>query len=70
MDALQRYRVVVNGEEQYSLLPIDVSNPPGWSDAGPTGSHEACLAFIREHWTDMRPLSVRRRLSATDDSSA
>jgi MbtH protein len=70
MNAPEVYRVVVNSEEQYSLLPVGVSNPPGWRDAGLTASHEACLAFIREHWTDMRPLSVRRRLNATGDSNA
>ena len=62
MDASETYRVVMNSEAQYSLLPIDSSNPAGWQDAGLTGSLEACLAFVREHWTDMRPLSLRRSM--------
>ena len=53
------YKVVINHEEQYSLWPIDRDNPRGWRDAGKTGSREECLNFIREVWTDMRPLSVR-----------
>ena len=53
------YKVVINHEEQYSLWPIDRDNPGGWRDAGKTGSREECLNFIREVWTDMRPLSVR-----------
>jgi MbtH protein len=57
------YRVVVNHEEQYSIWPKDRANPAGWQDAGRGGSKEECLAFIRDSWTDMRPLSLRRRMA-------
>ena len=53
------YKVVVNHEEQYSIWPIDSENAPGWSDAGTSGSKEECLTYIKQVWTDMRPLSVR-----------
>lgn len=53
------HRVVVNHDGQYSLLPATIANPPGWRDAGMSGTVEVCLRFIREHWTDMRPLSMR-----------
>lgn len=53
------YRVVVNHEEQFSVLAADSELPAGWRDAGRTGSREACLAHIEEVWTDMRPLSLR-----------
>ena len=56
------YRVVVNDEEQYSIFPADRDNPPGWRDGGKTGTKAECLAHIAEVWTDMRPLSVRRRM--------
>jgi len=56
------YRVVVNHEEQYSIWPIDRENPAGWRDAGKSGSRSECLAYIKEVWTDMRPLSVRESL--------
>jgi len=53
------YRVVVNHEEQYSIWPADRDNPAGWRDAGQNGSREECLAYIKEVWTDMTPLSLR-----------
>lgn len=58
------YKVVVNHEEQYSLWPADRENALGWRDAGKMGTKEECLAFVREVWTDMRPLSLRQRMAA------
>jgi MbtH protein len=56
------YKVVVNHEEQYSIWPADRDNPLGWRDAGKTGTLEQCKDYIREVWTDMRPLSLRREM--------
>jgi MbtH protein len=56
------YKVVVNHEEQYSIYPVDRTNPLGWNDAGKTGSKSECLDHIKEVWTDMRPLSLRLRM--------
>jgi MbtH protein len=56
------YKVVVNHEEQYSIWPNGRENPAGWRDAGKTGPKAACLAYIKEVWTDMRPLSLRQRM--------
>lgn len=56
------YRVVVNHEGQYSLWPADRENPLGWQDAGKSGTKAECLAYIKEIWTDMRPLSLRRAM--------
>jgi MbtH protein len=58
------YKVVFNHEEQYSIWPAHAANPPGWRDAGKAGQKEECLAYIGEVWTDMRPLSLRQRLSS------
>jgi len=58
------YKVVVNHEEQYSIWPADKANPQGWNDAGKQGAKDECLAYIREVWTDMRPLSLRREMSS------
>lgn len=55
-----QFVVVLNDEEQYSLWPSDRPLPAGWYDAGFHGGREECLAYIQEHWTDIRPLSVRR----------
>lgn len=56
------YRVVVNHEEQYSIWLADKELPLGWNDAGFSGSKDACLEYIKEVWTDMRPLSLRKRM--------
>ena len=59
---LSIYPVVVTQEEQYSIWPAHRENPLGWSDAGKTGTKEECLAWIKEVWTDMRPLSLRKKM--------
>ena len=60
------YKVVVNHEEQYSIWPTEKNNPLGWMDAGKTGSKTECLAYIKEVWTDMRPLSLRKKMAEPD----
>jgi MbtH protein len=60
------YKVVVNHEEQYSLWPADQKNPPGWRDAGKSGSKAECLTYIGKVWTDMRPLSLRKKMEEKD----
>ena len=52
-------KVVINGEEQYSIWPADRDNALGWRDAGFSGTKDECLAYIKEVWTDMRPASLR-----------
>jgi uncharacterized protein YbdZ (MbtH family) len=56
------YKVVVNHEEQYSIWPDYKEIPLGWKDAGRSGLKPECLAYIKEVWTDMRPLSLRRKM--------
>lgn len=60
------YVVVVNHEEQYSIWPEGKEVPAGWREAGKQGTKEECLAYIKEVWTDMRPLSLRQRLQTAD----
>lgn len=60
----ERYIVVINHEEQYSIWPEYRELPLGWFDAGKHGSKEECLAHIAEVWTDMRPLSLRKHMGA------
>ncbi len=57
------YRAVMNHEEQYSIWPVDRKLPLGWLDAGKTGTKADCLAHIERVWTDMRPLSLRKRMA-------
>jgi MbtH protein len=56
------YKVVVNQEEQYSIWPADRDNPLGWRDTGKSGTKAECLAYVKEVWTDMRPLSLRKKM--------
>jgi MbtH protein len=56
------YCVVLNDEEQYSIWWADRELPDGWRTDGTKGTREECLAHIGEVWTDMRPLSLRRRM--------
>jgi uncharacterized protein YbdZ (MbtH family) len=56
------YKVVVNHEEQYSIWPEYKENPLGWKDVGKNGPKAECLAHIKEVWTDMRPLSLRKKM--------
>jgi len=56
------YKVVVNHEEQYSIWPAERENPLGWRETGKSGSKAECLAYVKEVWTDRRPLSLRKRM--------
>jgi MbtH protein len=58
------YKVVMNHEEQYSIWPAHRENAPGWRDAGKQGNKAECLGFIKEVWTDMRPLSLRQAMAS------
>lgn len=54
------YKVVVNQEEQYSIWLAGRENPLGWDEVGIQGTKAECLDYIKEVWTDMRPLSLRQ----------
>ncbi|MCX4670933.1 MbtH family protein [Streptomyces sp. NBC_01381] len=57
------YTVLVNDENQHSLWPVTVDVPAGWTVAHPSDTREACLRFIEENWTDMRPRSLAQRMA-------
>jgi uncharacterized protein YbdZ (MbtH family) len=56
------YKVVSNHEEQYSIWPDYKEIPRGWKHVEKTGPKAECLAYIKEVWTDMRPLSLRKKM--------
>ncbi|MFJ7275311.1 MbtH family protein [Kitasatospora sp. NPDC098663] len=58
------YTVLVNEEEQYCTWLAGKEIPANWKEVGKTGTQEECLAYIKEVWTDMRPLSLRRHMEA------
>lgn len=64
------YLVVYNHEEQYSIWDSGRDLPAGWTAEGTSGSREHCLSRISEVWTDLRPLSLRRRMDAGQTQSA
>jgi uncharacterized protein YbdZ (MbtH family) len=61
-DPFETYKVVVNHEEQYSIWPAHRANALGWNDEGKTGTKQECLDHIETIWTDMRPLSLRKKM--------
>ncbi|HEY4181391.1 MAG TPA: MbtH family NRPS accessory protein [Kofleriaceae bacterium] len=61
-DEQATFDVVVNHEEQYSIWPADRDAPAGWRKAGKQGKKAECLTYINEVWTDMRPLSLRKKM--------
>jgi MbtH protein len=64
------YAVVMNHEEQYSIWPVDRDIPDGWHKVGVSGHKSECLDYIEEVWTDIRPLSVRQKISGMSREEA
>jgi len=64
------FKVLVNGEGQYSLWPEWKTIPGGWTDTGFQGDKKACVAHVDETWTDMRPLSLRKWMAEQDQQKA
>jgi len=56
------YTVVRNDEDQYSIWPADREIALGWHDVGKTGTKQECIDYVYEVWTDLRPLSWRRKM--------
>ena len=69
-DTTTIYKVVLNDEEQYSIWPADRELPLGWRAEGKTGTKAECLAHVEEVWTDMRPLSPRKRMAEQEAQEA
>ncbi|MEU9703744.1 MbtH family protein [Streptomyces sp. NPDC047981] len=57
------YKVLVNDEGQHSLWPAFAAVPDGWGIALADTDRAACLAYVEEHWTDMRPKSLADRMA-------
>jgi MbtH protein len=56
------YRVLVNEEGQHSLWPQFIAIPSGWTTTYGADSRAACLQFINNNWTDMRPNSLIKKM--------
>ncbi|MFF2119345.1 MbtH family protein [Kitasatospora sp. NPDC058184] len=58
------FLVLVNDEDQHSLWPQFADVPDGWTVVhGPDG-HAACLEYVENSWTDMRPRSLAEAMDA------
>src|ERR1700759_4650548 len=56
------YVVLMNIEEQYSLMPKSISTVPNGWKVVKEGTRAECGAYVNEVWTDMRPLSLRKHM--------
>jgi MbtH protein len=61
------FLVLRNEEDQYSLWPQRIDVPGGWQTVFGPDSREACLRYIDDTWTDMRPRSL---VEAVGDAGA
>jgi MbtH protein len=61
----KQFRVFVNDEGQYGILPSHMDTPNGWKEAGFTGAEEDCIAHVDSVWLDITPKSVQARVNAT-----
>jgi MbtH protein len=52
------YLVLVNAENQHSLWPSVVRVPEGWIVVLGESARQACLDYVDENWTDLRPKSL------------
>ncbi|MGX1955914.1 MbtH family protein [Streptomyces anulatus] len=52
------FLILVNNEGQHSLWPAFADVPAGWSVAFGAAERAACLAYVDENWTDLRPASL------------
>lgn len=59
------FSVLVNDEGQYSLWPAAQDIPAGWRETGTQGTEDACMKYVDEVWTDMRPASLREAMAAS-----
>jgi MbtH protein len=59
-DDSARFQVLVNAEGQHSLWPVFAAVPAGWTVAKEEDSRQACLEYVEQNWTDIRPLSLVR----------
>lgn len=57
----QTYVVVRNHEGHYSIWDSERLVPAGWDVQSSAKSKAECLEYIRQHWVDMTPLSLRLR---------
>ncbi|MFJ4839700.1 MbtH family protein [Streptomyces sp. NPDC088746] len=58
------YLVLVNDEGQHSLWPAFAEVPGGWTVAHQEDTRQACLDYVEQNWTDLRPKSLIRSMAS------
>ncbi|MET0701160.1 MAG: MbtH family protein [Mycobacterium sp.] len=72
-DETATFFVLVNDEDQHSLWPTFKQVPGGWTvvfGADGETSRQACLDYVEQNWTDMRPKSLRERMAAANSAAS
>ena len=59
-DETGEFFVLCNDEGQHSLWPSFAAVPAGWNRMFGVATRHACIDYINENWTDIRPASLRR----------
>lgn len=62
--------VLINAEGQYSIWPSFIPVPAGWVGTLGPATRQACVDYIEEYWTDMRPGSLITLMSGTLDKAS
>ena len=63
-DQCPAFFVLVDDQEQHSLWPSFADVPAGWRVVSGEADRGACLDYIEQNSTDIRPKSLRERLLA------
>ncbi|MEV0536297.1 MbtH family protein [Kitasatospora sp. NPDC050463] len=58
------FLVLVNDENQHSLWPQFADVPAGWTVTHGPDTQAACLEYVEQAWTDMRPKSLADAMDA------
>ncbi|MDQ7957756.1 MAG: MbtH family NRPS accessory protein [Pseudomonadota bacterium] len=66
----ERFIVLINHEEQYSIWPHWKAVPGGWRAVeGIEGDKKTVLAYVEQAWTDMRPKTLRDWMAQQEGGS-
>ncbi|MBJ8340360.1 MULTISPECIES: MbtH family protein [Antrihabitans] len=65
-----RFYVLVNDEDQHSIWPTFAEVPAGWRVVFGEESRPACVEYVEQNWTDMRPKSLREAMAADEAARA
>jgi uncharacterized protein YbdZ (MbtH family) len=68
-DVKGTFLVLVNDEDQYSAWPAFADVPAGWRTVYGEADRTACLNYIEQNWSDIRPASLRDSLGSSPITS-